>query len=223
MPATAPRSDDTRERLLAAGLELFGHYGYEGVTTRMLAAAAKVNQHAIPYHFGGKEGVYLAVTERLCSTVRARLAPVLARIREALAAQEEGEGAAAVPALLLELTLALGRIVFDPEHRSAWFTFLTREQFHPTAAFDLLYRDFTAPAHALVGELVGRLTGQAPEAPETILLTHAYLGQIVAFAAARATLNRRLGGEGDYTPEQVAAILKALERFSRAAIAGLAG
>ena len=219
MTATVPRSDDTRERLLAAGLELFGHYGYEGVTTRMLAAAAGVNQHAIPYHFGGKEGVYLAVTERLCSTVRARLEPALARVREALAAQ----GAAApVPALLLDLTLALGRIAFDPEHRSAWFTFLTREQFHPTAAFDLLYRDFTAPAHALVGELVGRLTGAAPEAPETILLTHAYLGQIVAFAAARATLNRRLGGEGDYTPQQVAAILKTLGRFSRAAIAGLA-
>ena len=56
-------SDDTRERLLAAGLALFGRHGYDGVTTRMLAAAARVNQSAIPYHFGGKEGGYRAVAE----------------------------------------------------------------------------------------------------------------------------------------------------------------
>lgn len=64
-------SDDTRERLLAAGLALFGRHGYDGVTTRMLAAAARVNQSAIPYHFGGKEGVYRAVAEFIAAEMAA--------------------------------------------------------------------------------------------------------------------------------------------------------
>ncbi|WZB63424.1 TetR family transcriptional regulator [Achromobacter xylosoxidans] len=59
-PASPDRAADTRERLLLAGLTLFSQLGLEGVRTRQLSEAAGVNQSAIPYHFGGKEGVYAA-------------------------------------------------------------------------------------------------------------------------------------------------------------------
>ena len=50
---------DTPARLVAAGLKLFSEHGLDGVTTRALAAEAGVNQAAIPYYFGSKEGVHL--------------------------------------------------------------------------------------------------------------------------------------------------------------------
>jgi AcrR family transcriptional regulator len=39
------------------------------VTTLQLATSAQVNQASIPYHFGGKEGVYLAIAEQIAASV----------------------------------------------------------------------------------------------------------------------------------------------------------
>ena len=72
-PASPDRAADARERLLLAGLTLFSQLGLEGVRTRQLSEAAGVNQSAIPYHFGGKEGVYAAVLEQTAQDIAARL------------------------------------------------------------------------------------------------------------------------------------------------------
>lgn len=47
--------DETRRRLVEAGLDLFGRGGLDAVSTRQLADAAGVNLNAIQYHFGGKD------------------------------------------------------------------------------------------------------------------------------------------------------------------------
>jgi AcrR family transcriptional regulator len=213
-----PRGEETRRRLIVAGLELFGRYGFDAVTTRQLADAAEVNQASIPYHFGGKEGVYLAVAEYIADLSARRLGPIVDRARACLASRPERE---TLEALLLDTTLAVARFVFEPEHRTIWFTFQTREQLHPSAAFECLYKEFAGPLHEVMGEMIGCLAGSAPDAVETILLTHAYLGQIVGFASARATLNRRLGHRGDFALDDAEAVIAAIGRFSRLAIAGM--
>jgi AcrR family transcriptional regulator len=71
------RDRDTRQRLIDAGLEIFGTYNLEGATTRQLAEHAGVNQAAIPYYFGGKEGLYFAVIEYLFSDNFAVIGPVV--------------------------------------------------------------------------------------------------------------------------------------------------
>jgi len=212
-----PRSDETRDKLLAAGLELFGRHGYDGVTTRMLATAAGVNQSAIPYHFGGKEGVYLAVAEHIGAEMEPRIQTIAAEAEAKLQGPdcEVGE-------LLIQVVCRLAAAAFVPGHPLAWFIFLTREQFHPTAAFDLLYERFTRPGHALVSHLLARLTGQPEEAEETLLLAHALVGSLIAFGSARATLQRRLGWPAsDYTPQQLETLLAAMERHCRATVRGL--
>lgn len=212
--ASDPRSEETRRRLVAAGLELFGRHGFDAVTTRRLAEAAGVNQAAIPYHFGGKQGVYLAVAEHLAALTGARLAPIIGAARQRLA---DNPDRAAVGALLLETTLALARLAFDPGQRGIWLIFLAREQFHPSAAFERLYAEVSRPLHDILGALIGALVGTPADAPETILLAHAHLGQLVGFLVARAGLDRRLGPAG----ADAAATLAAIERMSRYAIAGM--
>lgn len=58
-----PRSDgeQSRERLMQAGLRLFAHQGFAKTSTREIAEAAGVNLAAISYYFGDKEGLYRAV------------------------------------------------------------------------------------------------------------------------------------------------------------------
>ncbi|MFP4031684.1 MAG: TetR family transcriptional regulator, partial [Desulfococcaceae bacterium] len=61
----ARRGDETRRALIHAGLELFGEYGIKGTSTRMLAELSGANVAAIPYHFGSKRGLYLAVVAHI--------------------------------------------------------------------------------------------------------------------------------------------------------------
>lgn len=51
----------TRLRLLDAGLAVFSEVGYHGATIREIASRAGTNIAAISYHFGGKDGLYAEV------------------------------------------------------------------------------------------------------------------------------------------------------------------
>jgi AcrR family transcriptional regulator len=54
-------AQETRQRLLDAGLAVFSEVGYHGATIREIAGRAGTNIAAISYHFGGKDGLYTAV------------------------------------------------------------------------------------------------------------------------------------------------------------------
>src|SRR3954447_23462854 len=58
--APQPPSDQTRQALIRAALKLFGTKGFDGTSTREIAAAANANIGSIAYHFGGKEGLRAA-------------------------------------------------------------------------------------------------------------------------------------------------------------------
>jgi AcrR family transcriptional regulator len=55
---SAEDSEDVRTKLLDAARDLFPRYGYRGVSSRQIGAAAGVNFAMIRYYFGGKPGLY---------------------------------------------------------------------------------------------------------------------------------------------------------------------
>ena len=48
------RGDETRLRITEAAIELFGEYGFDGASTRDIAARAGVNAPALQYYFENK-------------------------------------------------------------------------------------------------------------------------------------------------------------------------
>src|SRR6266700_675488 len=63
-PAKVTRvSKATREKIIKAASHAFARDGYEGASIRAIVAEAGVNQAAINYHFGSKEGLYRAVLQ----------------------------------------------------------------------------------------------------------------------------------------------------------------
>jgi AcrR family transcriptional regulator len=59
----APSS--TKARILAAAEEVFAAKGFEGASTREIAAAAEVNISSLHYHWESKETLYFAVFENI--------------------------------------------------------------------------------------------------------------------------------------------------------------
>jgi AcrR family transcriptional regulator len=58
--AIQQRARDTRRRIVEAAIEEFGNHGYEGASTRAVAAAAGLQHTLITYHFNSKEGLWRA-------------------------------------------------------------------------------------------------------------------------------------------------------------------
>lgn len=54
-----------RNSLIHAAIERFGKRGYDAVGTREIAAAVDTPMSSITYHFGGKEGLYIAAAEHI--------------------------------------------------------------------------------------------------------------------------------------------------------------
>jgi AcrR family transcriptional regulator len=65
-------------RLIEAAIEQFGQNGMNAAGTRAIANAAGVQMSAITYHFGGKEGLYLACARHIVEQISGRVDRILA-------------------------------------------------------------------------------------------------------------------------------------------------
>lgn len=89
-PRSAPEASaeiETRERLLSEAERMFASRGYAGASVRRITESAGANVAAVSYYFGGKEGLYKAVFERLLEEMRERR---IGRIETELDAAGEG-------------------------------------------------------------------------------------------------------------------------------------
>jgi AcrR family transcriptional regulator len=62
---TRPSANATRERVLAAALDLFSELSFDGATTREIAARAGVTQPLLNYHFSSKDALWQAAVDGL--------------------------------------------------------------------------------------------------------------------------------------------------------------
>ena len=77
--------------LLDTAIDQFGRYGFDGASTREIARASGTAMSSITYHFGGKQGLYLAAAEHIAAAIRALQGETTAR---AVAAGRESPHAA---------------------------------------------------------------------------------------------------------------------------------
>jgi AcrR family transcriptional regulator len=208
-PRLLPEQDrDAKQRLIDAGLEIFGTYNLEGATTRQLAEHAGVNQAAIPYYFGGKEGLYVAVIEHLFSANFAVVGPVVTALQQEMATKKPTKDQAL--ALLKRLLNTMLERVLPRKASSTWARIIMREQMQPTPAFSFIYEKGIRHVHETVAMLLAIILEKKPTDRKVILRSHMVVGQVLIFLAGRETIRRRLNLSG-YTDEEVKEIKQALE------------
>jgi AcrR family transcriptional regulator len=202
--ATSP-ADQTRQALIHAGLKLFGTKGFDGASTREIAAEAKANIGSIAYHFGGKEGLRAACAQHIVETVQGIAAQVLA--------QPEGAGPMPPQEARARLERALdtmvGFIIARPES-GEFVQFLLRELAQPTPALDIIYEGIFLPMHGRMCRIWEAATGEPAESERTKITVFTLIGQVVYFRIGRLAVMRRLGWE-QIGPAESGAVLAAVK------------
>lgn len=200
---------DTRTRLLQASLAIFAHRDFEAVSVREIVERAGANIGAISYHFGGKQGLYLATAKFLADALQAQLGPLLTQTR---AGAEQADPVTAGKLLDQMIHGLVHNLTMDRLGDDA-AGFILREQHQPTAAFDILYDRLMLPIQLTYRLLVSRiLDNRESNTRQEILITHALIGQILAFRTARTTVLRRLAQAdfSDSDAEEIANVISTL-------------
>jgi AcrR family transcriptional regulator len=191
-------------RLVEASGPLFAEQGFDAVSTREIARAARVNLSAITYHFGGKERLYEAVIQRLIDDLEPQRRALIGLLRGGVA--EAGDDRRKLARLAGDFVRGVLSFVLTSALPRWRIQLMLREINQPSAAFALIMGGHIDPLQDALAELVAAATGGAPGDEETRLLTQGVVGQCMLFGLGRSVVLWRLGWD-DYTPERVERVI----------------
>ena len=188
-PPHAGSSEQTRQALIRAALELFGGKGFDGTSTREVAAKAKVNVASIAYHFGGKEGLRHACADFIVETIRGAAACAFPFDRHDPVTAADPDSAAEELRVALE-TMAI--FVTSRPEMSSIVQFILREMAHPTSTLDRIYTGVVEPVHRHLCRLWEVATGEPAEEETTRITVFTLIGQVLCFRIGREVVMRRM-------------------------------
>jgi AcrR family transcriptional regulator len=193
--------------LIEVAVEVFADRGFEAASTRTIVERAQANLVSIPYYFGSKLGLYHAAAEYIGSNISERFRPACERARVALA--QPGLTHAETLRMFTKFVEEFAHIMLGMDAPNCWGQFISREQFDPSDALEILRTHFAVLLD--VGfEFVSRLTGQPAEAPETRIQFLAILSMVKFTRTDRASVLRTMGWKsfGDEETRAVVDVLK---------------
>jgi TetR/AcrR family transcriptional regulator, regulator of cefoperazone and chloramphenicol sensitivity len=173
------RGDETRQRIISAAIQLFGERGFDGASTRDIAASAGVNAPALQYYFENKEGLYKACAEFIIHDLKTRFAPAMRRAGHAL---KNGADAAT----LIDAYLGMQDITLDTvltQAHAPRTRLIGRELAGeaPNITSTLLHRQMKQPVNKLLLSMLARIMGTSPNDSITRIRLLTLKGQVLAF------------------------------------------
>lgn len=204
------RSDDTRARLLDAGIRLFSAHGFNKVTVRDLCREADANLAAIGYHFGDKLSLYLAVVQMAIDTMRALTD----------AAINPPEGASAEARLRHYVHAYLPRLV-KRDGRASWMPrLIDHEIAEPTPAAKVIAEQAIHPRLEYLKALIGELLDLPPSDPRVGMCVMSVQSQCLFYRPNRFH-EVVAPGMSPRTDAEIAKVAEHIAEFSLAAIRAL--
>ena len=182
-----PSSTDSR--LLDVAVDHFGRLGLEGASTRAIARDADTLMSSITYHFGGKEGLYLAAADHISAHLHGHIAPMLT---EAAALCGEAGGVAQARAAIHTLIRGMTLVMLNDE-TEAMTRFIVREQADPTEAFDRIYNRIMGTMLDRLSSLLIQVSGRQLAPADARMRAITLMGQVLVFRVARATVMTGMG------------------------------
>ncbi len=175
------RGEETRARIITTAMRVFGEEGFDGASTRQIAADAGVNPPALQYYFGSKEGLHRACAQFIIDRVMTIVAPALAAAREISRPTQRDQAIDALCALLD--AMADGLVAAGSE---SWSRFITRGKADGAGpAICMLRQNVGMPIMLTVAQLIALVSDGDPSDEVIRVKAAAILGQISTFLTNR--------------------------------------
>jgi AcrR family transcriptional regulator len=175
------RGEETRARIVATALRVFGEEGFNKASTRQIAADAGVNPPALQYYFGGKEGLHRACAQHIIDRMLSIVSPALTRARQMRRAAPREAAIDALCALLD--AVADGLVAAGSE---SWSRFITRGKSDGAGpAMGMLRENIGMPIMQAVAHLIAIVSGGDSTDAITRIKAAAILGQVSTFHTNR--------------------------------------
>ncbi len=195
---------DTKTRLLESAGRIYAAKGFQRATGKEICQDAGANMAAINYHFGSKEGLYVAVLveahRRLMDrdTLAASLTPELAP-RERIAGFLD---------ILVQRLFA--------ESAESWpMQVVVREMSDPTTALDTLVDREIRPKSMILRAAVGDLMDLPPDHDAVLRATISIITQVISLFQNRPAF-KRIFPELDWSEDSVEQVRNHILTFSLA-------
>lgn len=193
---------DAGSRILEAAGEIFAEEGFKRATVRKICARAGVNVSLVNYHFGDKEGLYLAVLTHFRQRSLEKHPPNLG-VDESSPPEEK---------LRAFVRSFLFRILGQGEF--SWFGKLfVREIMEPTKAFDVMVDEAIRPSYSLLMSIVAGVIGHDTDEFTMRLCTASIVAQCLYYRSSRSVISRIIGRD-HFTIEEIEQIASHITRFS---------
>ncbi|MEN0020043.1 MAG: CerR family C-terminal domain-containing protein [Planctomycetota bacterium] len=194
---------DTHTQLLDAAEALFSERGYKAVGIREIVDRAAANISAIKYHFGSKQGLYLAVIRRAMQRPEARAA------WDAFDPPPESSADAAVAIAIFQRLFLHHCVRLERDHSPS---LICREAAEPSEALDEILQLYIRPHMAALTHAVGILQPSADDS-QRVALGNAVLSLVLHYKTFYA-FHARLGMGEQPSDEVIDAIAEELSSFS---------
>ena len=207
-PATAS-DQETRQRLLEAGAQLFAERGFKEVTVRDICKEAGANVAAVNYYFRDKWGLYKEL-----------LQPVIDFMNHTYRLAHETNAASSPEERLRHYIRVVLQRVLGEGIGCRHGKLMAREMFEPSPALDLIIEQVIRPNSARLGALVGELMG----CPITDRRVGFCVGSVQTqiFSHLNNPIIARLVPSLKYTPQVIDSLAAQMATFSLAGIRAIA-
>jgi TetR/AcrR family transcriptional regulator, regulator of cefoperazone and chloramphenicol sensitivity len=183
---------ETQKRLLRTASELFGKYGYDGLSIRQIAAETSVNIAAIGYHFGGKKELYSECLHYMTVKVANEFKLTFSHIKSVLC-KEKNIKNDEVEKILFNFIEKLVFLFADEKHKFK-FMFYLREKFYPVIEGDDIFSDkIIRPIRELLADLISKITGLDIKSERMQFILFSIMGQFYALIISKSALMQNLG------------------------------
>jgi TetR/AcrR family transcriptional regulator, regulator of cefoperazone and chloramphenicol sensitivity len=185
------RGEETRARIIAAAMRLFGEKGYEAASTRDIAAAAGVNAPGLQYYFDNKEGVLRACIEYVAVRAWESLSQGVVEAERLIA---EGADDERLIEAYCDIQTRAAEFKFKAADQDDWRLFMARQQagFDADIGFEAVFRRISVRTFAVTTAIIGRLTGHPADDEEVRIRAVALSGQFQVFHVCRRMALRLL-------------------------------
>jgi AcrR family transcriptional regulator len=206
------RGEETRARIIRTALDLFGQHGFDGVSTRDIAAHAGVPAPSLQYYFENKEGLYAACIEDIQLAAMNAVGPALETLDGLMESDASDEKIIDGYCSALD---GLADFLFGSPDATSRALFITRRIMpsKSTIAKSDLSKATGPRLHDRCAKIIARLSHGAMPEDEIRMTAVAVVGQLFTFHFTRDHFKVFLGFD-DITAERLASLKQIVRRHT---------